>query len=165
MPIDRDSNIANKPPGKSVSYASSATHTPYMFNQAATHFPTEISRKRSTRFCFDFSVLTQIGNLCNLVDTEGSRNTHRSDHQKEVTLTRLFQRNGLENFSQTCYNLSRMDPSEYLLRFARVDPKEVFYHNTPDFPTFLSPNTLHKTTHEKMGVSDAVTHLHSYFKL
>ena len=33
-------------------------------------------------------------------------------------------------------------------------PKEVFYHNPPDLPTFLSQNTLHKNTHEKMGVSD-----------
>ena len=41
-----------------------------------------------------------------------------------------------------------------------VDPKEVFYHNTPDLPTFLSPNTLHKTTQEKMGVSDG---LNMYF--
>ena len=35
-------------------------------------------------------------------------------------------------------------------------PKEVFYHNPPDLPTFLSQNTLHKNTHEKMGVSDAL---------
>ena len=42
-----------------------------------------------------------------------------------------------------------------------VAPKEVFYHNPPDLPTFLSQNTLHKNTHEKMGVSDTflVTHL------
>ena len=40
-----------------------------------------------------------------------------------------------------------------------VAPKEVFYHNPPDLPTFLSQNTLHKNTHEKMGVSDGCSGL------
>ena len=31
---------------------------------------------------------------------------------------------------------------------------EVFYHKPPTFTAFLPPNTLHKSNHQKMGVSD-----------